>query len=308
MKTVSQQQRLSVALLCPLLGLTRQAYYAHFRHQTQQAYVVHVVLCEVRRIRVDLPRLGTRKLLYKMRSFLLQHRFRLGRDAFFTLLEQHGLLIRARRRTQPRTTFSGHVFHKFPNLLIDRVIDAPHQVWVADITYIPIAGGFAYLFLLTDAYSHKIIGYSLEPTLHARGAVKALRMALRQRPAGQSTIHHSDRGIQYCCTEYLDVLFAAKGQPSMTQNSDPRENAIAERVNGILKSELLASSYPTLKALSQDLPRLISLYNVERPHLSLDLLTPSEAHQQQGPLKRRWKPYAYRGADPGKVPDLVMPL
>lgn len=174
---------------------------------------------------------------------------------------------------------------------------------MVDITYLPTAQGFAYLFLVTDAYSRKIIGYTLEAGLYAKGAVKALRMALRQRPTGHVTIHHSDRGVQYCCAEYMAVLLTNHCQPSMTQDSDPRENALAERINGILKAELLAHHYASLQEAQQALPRLIGLYNVERPHLSLDMLTPSVVHQQQGAVKRRWRSYGWRSSHPPKVPD-----
>lgn len=260
-----------------------------------------VVLSEVIRLRVLLPRLGTRKLFYKLQPFLRQHHLELGRDALFDLLGRHQLLIRQRPGKKPRTTFSNHWLRKYPNLIVDLVINRPNQVWVADITYLLIGSGFGYLFLLTDAYSRMIIGYALEASLAAEGAVKALRMGIRQRNLPAVTIHHSDRGSQYCCWDYMTVLEKASIASSMTQNGDPRENAIAERVNGILKGELLQKRYATLAEARQALPRLISLYNVERPHLSLDLLTPSQAHQQEGRLKRRWKAYAFKAGHLTKV-------
>jgi putative transposase len=284
-----------------LLGITRQSFYAYFRQQAHEAFAEDMVLTEVLRIRELLPRLGTRKLLHKMQDFLNQHGFRLGRDGLFALLGEHGLLIRRRVSRKPKTTFSAHWYGKYPNLIVNLLIIKPHQVWVSDITYLVVGEGFAYLFLLTDAYSRKVIGYALEASLQAQGAVKALRMALGQRPASCSTIHHSDRGIQYCCWEYMVVLTKANVRPSMTQHSDPRENAIAERVNGILKSELLQKRYASLDEAQQSLPRLISLYNVERPHLSLDMLTPSQAHEQSGVLKRRWKAYPFKVSNPEKV-------
>ncbi|TAE26206.1 MAG: IS3 family transposase [Cytophagales bacterium] len=279
-----------------------ESFYAFFRQQTKQAFEEDLVLVEVLRIRALLPRLGTCKLLYKMKTFLEQHQFRLGRDALFTLLNAHRLLIRRRVSRKPKTTQSQHWYRKYPNLIVDLAIIQPNQVWVGDIMYVVVGDGFVYLFLLTDAYSRKVIGYSLEASLHAQGAVNALRMAVGQRGAGVETIHHSDRGIQYCCWEYMAVLNKAKIRPSMTQTSDPRDNAIAERVNGILKSELLTQRYASLEEARQALPRLISLYNVERPHLSLNMLTPSQAHEQQGVLRRRWKSYPFKGRDPGKVP------
>lgn len=236
-----------------------------------------------------------------MQSFLQQHGIGLGRDALFALLGAHSLLIRQRTARKPKTTFSNHWLRKYPNLIVDLVINRPNQVWVADITYLLIGTGFGYLFLLTDAYSRKIIGYALTASLAAEGAVKALRMGIRQRINWVPTIHHSDRGSQYCCWDYMVLLDKAKVAPSMTQTGDPRENAIAERVNGILKSELLQKHYQSLEQAGQELPRLISLYNVERPHLSLNLLTPSQAHEQEGTLKRRWRTYPFKSAKPGKV-------
>lgn len=292
---------MSVGRLCRLLGLSRQSFYAFFRHQTQQAFQQELVLAEVVRLRGLLPRLGTRKLHHKLHPFLAQHSIRLGRDALFALLAEQGLLIRRRAARKPKTTLSNHWLRKYPNLVISLVIHRPNQVWVADITYLLIGTGFGYLFLLTDAYSRKIIGYALAASLAADGAVKALRMALRQRTRQVPTIHHSDRGSQYCCWEYTALLEKAKVTPSMTQTGDPRENAIAERVNGILKSELLQQPYASLEQAGQALPRLISLYNVERPHLSLDWLTPSQAHEQEGPLRRRWKAYPFKSDHPGKV-------
>ena len=225
----------------------------------------------------------------------------MGRDALFALLAEQGLLIRQRSARKPKTTFSNHWLRKYPNLIVSLLFNRPNQVWVADITYLLVGTGFGYLFLLTDGYSRKIIGYALAASLAAESAVKALGMAIRQRPAGVSTIHHSDRGSQYCCWDYMALLDKAKIAPSMTQTGDPRENAIAERVNGILKSELLRKRYDNLEQACQELPRIISLYNVERPHLSLDLLTPSEAHEQEGTLKRRWKTYPFKSNKPGKV-------
>lgn len=237
-----------------MLGLSRQSFYTFFRTQTQQALEEELVLGEVTRLRVLLPRLGTRKLIHKMQPFLEQHGFRLGRDALFEVLGAHGLLIRQRSARKPKTTFSNHWLRKYPNLIVSLVINRPNQVWVADITYLLVGTGFGYLFLLTDGYSRKIIGYALAGSLAAESAVKALRMAIRQRPAGVSTIHHSDRGSQYCCWDYMALLDKAKIAPSMTQSGDPRENAIAERVNGILKSELLQKHYDSLAQVGQELP------------------------------------------------------
>jgi len=288
-------------LLCPLLGLTRQAFYQFYRTQTQAIFEHDLIIQEVLRLRVLTPKLGTRKLVHKMQELFKKHGFKIGRDEFFELCREHQLLIRGRQSRKPRTTFSSHWLRKYPNLVVDLVIDRPNQVWVSDITYIVVGAGFGYLFLLTDAYSRKIIGYGIESSLSAEGASKALKMALRQKPATAQTIHHSDRGVQYCCWDYIHLLTESKIGISMTQNSDPRENAIAERVNGILKQELLEKSYGSIEEAKVHLPKVISIYNVERPHSSLDFMTPSVAHTQKGVLKRRWKSYPYKPIKPDKV-------
>ena len=251
------------------------------------------------------PKLGTRKLIHKMQAFFVDHGFKMGRDEFFELLREHKLLIRRRQSKKPKTTFSNHWLKKYPNLIVDLVIDRPNQVWVSDITYIVVGSGFGYLFLLTDAYSRKIIGYCIEASLSAEGAVKALNMAIGQKPKAAKTIHHSDRGSQYCCWDYIQQLTKSKVGISMTQNSDPRENAIAERVNGILKQELLETSYASLEEAQTHLPKVISIYNVERPHSSLDFLTPSVAHTQEEVLKRRWKSYFHKSTKLDKVQNEV---
>ena len=239
-----------------------------------------------------------------MQDFFTKHNFKIGRDEFFELLRTHQLLVRRRQSRTPKTTFSTHWLKKYPNLIVDLVLNRPNQVWVSDITYIVIGSSFGYLFLLTDAYSRKIIGYCIEASLSAEGALKTLNMAIRQKPTAAQTIHHSDRGSQYCCWDYSQRLFQASISISMTQHSDPRENAIAERVNGILKQELLEKSYVSIQEAQLHLPKVISIYNVERPHSSLDFLTPSVAHTQEGILKRRWKTYPYKSVKPDKVQNI----
>jgi len=185
-----------------------------------------------------MPRIGGRKLLFKIQDRLPQELL-LGRDLFFDFLREYGLLVR-KKRYRARTTFSNHWLRKYPNLIKDFIPDAPHQLWVSDITYIETDEGFVYLFLITDAYSRKIIGWSISDTLEATNAVTALYMALSQLPAGiKNVYHHSDRGVQYCCDKYVKLLQKNHFQISMTENGDPLENAIAERVNGILKTEWL---------------------------------------------------------------------
>jgi transposase InsO family protein len=236
------------------------------------------------------PRLGARKLLLLMQSFIQQHHLTLGRDAFFQLLRKHGLLVR-KRKTRVQTTFSRHGYKKYQNLITAYAPLAPNHLWVCDITYLPLADSFAYLSLITDAYSKKIVGHCVSRTLHTDGCIKALKMALADCKNTAALIHHSDRGTQYCCTTYTNLLKRSNIRISMTENGDPLENAVAERVNGILKQELLPAIYPCFLSAEQGVAKAIEVYNTLRPHSSCNMLTPAEAHQKEGVLKKHWKNY-----------------
>ena len=171
-------------------------------------------------------------------------------------------------------------------------VSRPDEVWASDITYIHLAKGFAYLSLVTDAYSRKIVGYDLCKTLSATGCMAALRMAVKDNPSrSEGILHHSDRGIQYCCDDYVKLLEQHHIGISMTQSGDPLENALAERVNGILKDELLQAQYGTYSQAKLMVAKAISLYNNERPHSSVNMLTPAMAHLKTGELKKHWKNY-----------------
>jgi transposase InsO family protein len=207
------------------------------------------------------------------------------------MLRNQGLLVRKRKRSRPQTTFSNHWLRKYQNLIIGFIPNAPNQLWVSDITYIHLEEGFAYLSLITDAYSHKIIGFYLCEDLSAKGCVLALRMALKNNPSYDNLIHHSDRGLQYCSHDYVELLEGNRIKISMTQNGDPLENAMAERVNGILKDELLEICYPTFAQAQVAIASAISTYNFQRPHSSVDMLTPVIAHTKTGVLKKHWKNY-----------------
>lgn len=226
-----------------------------------------------------------------MNAFLLQHNFQIGRDAMFDLLSERGLLVRKRKRSGCITTLSKHRFKKYPNIIRDFVPSAPNQLWVNDITYIHLADGFAYLSLITDAYSRKIVGFYLSKDLSARGPLNALKIAIKTNHAITGLIHHSDRGVQYCCDTYVKLLTDEKIKISMTENGDPLENAIAERVNGILKQELLEEVFPDFITASNHVAIACSTYNHIRPHGSIDDLKPAEAHQMTGTINKRWKNY-----------------
>jgi len=288
---IGQSESRSIQTLCSLLGYSRQAFYKFVKHAEKEALQHDLILQEVLRIRKTLKRLGTRKLLFKMEGFMREHHIEIGRDAMFDLLATHKLLIRKRKRRVPVTTFSDHWMRKYPNLIVDFIATAPNQLWVSDITYITLKDDFAYLSLITDAYSRKIVGFYLSETLSADGCIKALQIALKNNPQLGRLIHHSDRGSQYCCADYVSILDKHFVKISMTQSGDPLENAIAERVNGILKDELLEKIYINYQEAKQAIAAAISIYNYQRPHSSIDMLTPIEAHLREGELKRRWKNY-----------------
>ena len=277
--------------LCSLLGFSRQAFYQYKREEEKEVLGEDLIVQEVLRQRKVMKRLGGRKLMVRMNNFMQQHAIGMGRDAFFDLLRENGLLIR-RRRCRPHTTNSKHWLKKYPNLIEGFIPTAPNQLWVSDITYIRLQKNeFAYLSIITDAYSHKIVGFYLCENLGAKGCVNALKMALKSLPEKHRLIHHSDRGVQYCSAEYVALLEKEHIRISMTQTGNPKENPLAERVNGILKGELLEDIFPSLSIARDQVAIAISIYNFQRPHLSIDMLTPVEAHNSEGHITKRWKNY-----------------
>jgi putative transposase len=245
----------------------------------------------VLRYRKYQKRIGTRKLLEEMNDFLEAHHFQIGRDSMFRLLAERGLLVAKRKRRGCITTLSKHRFKKYPNIIRDFIPIAPNQLWVSDITYIHLKEGFAYLSIITDAYSRKIVGFYLSKNLSAKGPLKALKMALDGNSVCDNLVHHSDRGVQYCCDKYIKLLKNNEVKISMTENGDPLENAIAERVNGILKQELLEEIFVDFEIAQKEVAIACSTYNHLRPHGSINNLKPAQAHQQSGELKKRWKNY-----------------
>jgi len=274
-----------------LLGYSRQSYYQGIDYIHQKAYESDVIIEEVLRYRKHQKRMGTRKLLDEMKVFLTNHHFKIGRDAMFDLLAERGLLVTKRKRRGPVTTLSKHRFRKYPNIVRDFIPTAPNQLWVSDITYIHLAEGFAYLSLITDAYSRKIVGFCLSRDLSSRGPLNALKMALSNNLQRDGLIHHSDRGVQYCCDEYVKLLEHHEVKISMTEKGDPLENALAERVNGILKQELLEEAFPDFETAQREVAIACSTYNHLRPHGSIDNLKPAQAHQLSGTIKKRWTNY-----------------
>jgi putative transposase len=274
------------------LGYSPQAYHKHSKKQLIKQLHEGLIIEQIDLIRKHQPRCGGRKLFIELQPFFKQHHISMGRDKFFDLLKINKLLVRKTKRNV-YTTMSKHHYHRYTNLVKGFTPLKAHELWVADITYIPLKERFAYLFLITDAYSRKIVGFNVSDDMKVSSAVVALKQALAQKPPETIVIHHSDRGIQYCSTEYVNLLIEHNAMISMTDNGDPLENAIAERVNGILKTELISSTYSDAQAASIHISRCITIYNHRRRHSSLNWQIPAIVHEQKGPQTRRWKNYYY---------------
>jgi transposase InsO family protein len=236
----------------------------------------------VREHRMVQPRIGTRKLQHMLKEQMTERKIKMGRDALFNLLRQARLLVQP-RRSYHKTTHSHHRFYKHPNLLkpgLHQVTPGrPEEVWVADITYLSTQTQNTYLSLVTDAYSRKIVGYHVDAHMQTSAVGKALKMAVSTRAYQAPLIHHSDRGIQYCSAEYQAIHQRHHITCSMTDGYDCYQNALAERVNGILKNELLLNKPKDLEEARKMVKQSIKIYNEVRPHLSLKYKTPDEVHQ-----------------------------
>ncbi len=258
-------------------GISRQA------HRQQAAVLLRrtgeeaVILEMVRAVRYHHPRMGTRKLLAKLRAQLAAREIPLGRDALFDLLRRHDLLL-SPKRCQTRTTRSG--LWRCPNLLPELTVTGPRQLWVGDITYLTHEGGFAYLALLTDAFSRFIVGFDLSVSLAVEGCLRALNQALPQRPGSLAgLVHHSDHGVQYTAHTYRNRLAEHQIRSSMGEVGNCYENALAERMNGILKLEYgLDDRFVNLEQMTASTAQAVALYNYDRPHLALGYRVPAEVH------------------------------
>lgn len=235
-----------------------------------------------------MPRLGTRKLYYLLKESFRRDGISIGRDRLFDLLREEGLLI-VKKKKYTKTTDSKHWMKKYPNLIKQFELKRPEQLWVADITYLSIADRYCYLHLVTDAYSKQIMGYCVSETLAASETVKALQMALKNRKYQGNLIHHSDRGLQYCSAGYIRTLQQKSIAISMTEDGSPYDNAIAERVNGVLKDEYsLDEVFDDRTQLELQVKQSIDSYNYKRPHESNHMLTPNEMHQQDKLKPKAW--------------------
>lgn len=268
---------------CGFVGLSRQAYYQQRSRDQHAECLAQKVLAEISGIRLQQPRIGTRKLHHLLRCSQHTHGIRLGRDRLFAILRQARMLIPP-QRAYHKTTDSHHRFYKHPNLLNGISNLTPEgaraeAVWVADITYLPTLAGTSYLSLVTDAYSRKIVGHHVHASLRAEEVSMAYKQALKQRIGKRPLIHHSDRGIQYCSALYQQIHLRHGVQCSMTDGYDCYQNALAERVNGILKGEFLLHTPANLDEARRMVNQSVQIYNQRRPHLALQYKTPDEVHR-----------------------------
>jgi putative transposase len=285
---LATEKGLSLCGVCRQLGYSKQAYYKSLSRKkaagSQQQQIKERVLA----VRHQLPRLGTRKLYKLLGDEFKQQGLKIGRDGLFDLLRRQSLLV-VRKRKYVSTTDSRLWMRQYPNLVQGMELSRPEQVWVADITYLTTKQGYNYLHLVTDAYSKKIMGYKISDNLSASPTIQALKMALKHRYYRQALVHHSDRGLQYCSKEYTSLLKENNVSISMTQNGSPYDNAIAERINGILKQEFgLDELFENIQEAGKQIDESIALYNDLRPHMSNHLLTPNQMHRQDKLKPRAW--------------------
>ena len=266
-----------------MFGISRQSYYQKQKRITKRLEELQKVKTKVIEERLYLPRLGTRKIYYRLKKDLQQSGIKIGRDAMFAFLRSEHMLI-GRRRSYHKTTNSKHWLHKYPNLLTDIKPAKPNEIWVSDITYIDTKEQVTYLSLVTDAYSRKIVGHHVHESLHTDGVAAALKKAINSERIDQPLIHHSDRGLQYCSKQYQQILQKYRITPSMTDGYDCYQNALAERINGILKEEFLIAKPADIEQARIIIEQSVRLYNERRPHLSLNYLTPDLVHKNKKSL------------------------
>jgi len=269
----------SLSTVCNCFKLKRDAYYKYLKRYKQREIHVKQVIKQVQIQRIEQPRVGTRKLHQALHSYFENTDIKVGRDSLFDILRDHNLLVK-KKKSYHKTTNSYHHFHKYKNLIKELKITRPNQVWVSDITYIRTVKGFCYLALITDLYSRKIVGYDISDSLELTGCLRALKSALRRTRPAANLIHHSDRGVQYCSHQYVNELKKKGINISMTEENHCYENAVAERVNGILKDEFyLDQCFFSTKLAKRATKNAIKIYNTKRLHLSLGYKTPNNAFE-----------------------------
>ena len=276
---MQQEGNVNLSQCCKLFGISRQSIYqAEIRKKKRQSELIEVRTF-IEQVRREMPMLGTRKLHYMLQHDAKHLRIKIGRDALFTYMRAADLLVKKKRK-YIQTTNSKHWLRKHPNLLKGKKIKRAEEVFVSDITYVKSEEGDHYLSLVTDACSRKIMGYHVSNDMNASSVVKALKMAINKRQTNKSLIHHSDRGLQYCSKLYQEVLKQNNIIPSMTDGYDCYQNALAERINGILKNEFLLEHCASFNDLKRATKESIEIYNSKRPHLSLKMKTPNNKHKE----------------------------
>lgn len=279
MKSVDRAKdtkRATVTEVCHEFGFQRDAYYKCVKRYEEKLEVEQKVINLVLNERLEQPRVGTRKLLATLHITFCLMGMKIGRDELFRILRKYEMLVH-RKKSSCKTTDSYHHFHKYSNLIKDLDITKPNQVWVSDITYIKTYYGFCYLALITDLYSRKIVGYDISNSLELAGCVRALKAAVKTYKPSKGLIHHSDRGAQYCSNAYVKILKDNNCLISMTEENHCYENAVAERVNGILKDEFyLDQSFASLMEAKKATKNAVNIYNNKRLHLSLNYKTPDQ--------------------------------
>lgn len=266
-----------------MFGISRQGYYQREQRSSLRLRELQKVKLAVVQKRMSLPRLGTRKLYYQLKNTFVEQGIKIGRDGLFAFLRSEHLLIKPKRCYQ-KTTNSKHWLHKYPNLYKNQKAVRVDEFWVSDITYIDTAEKTGYLSLVTDVFSRKIVGYHLHESLHTDGVLAALKMALKGRIKTQKLIHHSDRGLQYCSAQYQEILSENGIIPSMTDGYDCYQNALAERINGILKYEFILVKPKNIEQARIIIREAVELYNAKRPHLSLGYKTPDQIYKKSLPI------------------------
>ena len=304
--------------LCGLLGVSKQAYYQHDEDAVHaKAAREEFAIQYIREVRKEDPGIGGKKLWY-----MYQRDFRfdspIGRDRFCRIIDEQGLKVRRKMR-KPRTTDSTHGLPTYPNLIKDYIPTSADRLWVSDITYIVITEDdyhchFCYLSLILDAYTEEIIGWSVGPTLDTDYPMEALRMALRRIEGKDEVnlIHHSDRGCQYACREYVGMLRKHGLRVSMTESGDPKDNAQADRINNTMKNELLSGKvFRNINEVVAAVARAVDFYNNRRPHMSIGMKTPSEASGAAGDRDMMWTSYrhmAIKSRNNLEIPENSLPL
>ncbi len=280
-----------------MFDISRQSYYKYKNKIDELSNIENKVLSEVLKLRQDHPRMGGRKLYHMLKPILEKLSISIGRDKFYDILSKYNLLIKRRIR-KVRTTYSDHWYRKYPNLIKEIEVSKPDEIWVSDITYWRIGEVFIYVALITDAYSRKVVGYSVSEQMRTIDILPSLEMGLdNAKNPLHGLIHHSDRGCQYCSQEYTEILKESGIQISMTESGDPLDNPLAERMNGILKTEYLKNiQVRNISEANQVLSKSVHLYNNSRPHLSCGLHTPSDVYSGKYLTKKLWKSY-YKSAN-----------